>query len=113
MAFIVILILLLKKDGNKESSPISSRNERNQIIRNGYFINATYFSNEFEKIRLISDEYNLKKIKNMSIDGNIANLTKSYTYKEYGQYNIYYSFNYLSEKSLLLEGRGIFNGIKN
>ena len=49
----------------------------------------------------------------MSIDGNIANLTKSYTYKEYGQYNIYYSFNYLSEKSLLLEGRGIFNGIKN
>jgi hypothetical protein len=105
---ILIFVLVLKKDGNNTSSPISSTN---QIIPNDYFINATYFSNEFETIRLISDEYDLKKIKNMSIDGKITNPTKSYTFKEYGQHNIYYSFNYLSEKSLLSEGRGIFNGI--
>ena len=105
---ILIFVLVLKKDGNNPSSPISSTN---QIIPNDYFINATYFSNEFETIRLISDEYDLKKIKNMSIDGKITNPTKSYTFKEYGQHNIYYSFNYLSEKSLLSEGRGIFNGI--
>jgi hypothetical protein len=106
----ILIVLLLKKHKDKESSSISSSNLN---IPNDYFINATYSSNEFETIRLISDEYDLNKIKNMSIDGNIINPTKSYTFKEYGQHNIYYSFNYLSEKSLLSEGRGIFNGITN
>lgn len=69
---ILIFVLVLKKDGNNTSSPISSTN---QIIPNDYFINATYFSNEFETIRLISDEYDIKKIKNMSIDGKITNPT--------------------------------------
>ena len=104
----VILVIFINKKDHKGESSISSRNE---IIPNDYFINATYVSNESETVKLISDEYDLSKIKNMSIDGNIIKPTKSYTFKEFGQHNIYYSFNYLSEQSLLSEGRGIFNGI--
>jgi len=104
----VIIIIFIKKKDHKGESSISSRNE---IIPKDYFINATYVSNESETVKLISDEYDLSKIKNMSIDGNIIKPTKSYTFKEFGQHNIYYSFNYLSEQSLLSEGRGIFNGI--
>ena len=103
-----LIVLLLKKDKNGSSS-ISSRNPI--IIPDDYFINATYFSNKSETVRLISDEYDLNKIKNMSIDGKIINPTKFYTFNDYGHHNIYCTFNNISEKSIFSERRGIFNGV--
>ena len=51
------------------------------VIPEDYFIKATYFSHESETVKLISDEYDLNKIKNMSIDGNIINPIKDFTFK--------------------------------
>ena len=98
---IILIILLVKKDSkdSKNSSSITN----NDIIPNDYFINATYLSNESEIVKLISDEYDLNKIKNMSIDGKFINPIKSYTFNEKGQHIVYYSFNQISDNSLLSE----------
>ena len=108
-AAILIALLLKKKSDN--SSSVSSPKIQN--IPNDYFIKATYSSKESETIRLISNEYDLKKIKTIFIDGELLNPKKSHTFNEGGQHIIYYSFNYLSDHSLNSEGKGLFNGITN
>ena len=105
----IILIILFVKKNNNHSSTIKN----NIIIPNDYLINATYLSTESEIVKLISDKFDLNKIKNMSIDGNITNPIKSYIFNEKGKHIVYYSFNQITDESLLSEGSGIFNGIIN
>ena len=47
-----------------------------------YFIKAIYSSKANENIRLISDEYNLNKIRKMIIDGKTIKPTKNYTFNK-------------------------------
>ena len=108
---VLLIVLLLKKINDKNQG--TSSKTRNPIIPNDYFINATYISKKSETVKLISDEYDIKKIKNMSINGKIIEPIKSFTFNENGQHIIYYSFNYLNNKSLLSSGRNLFNGITN
>ena len=108
----VLLIVLLIKKNNDEKGGTSST-IRNPIIPNDYFINATYISQQSETVKLISDEYDINKIKNMSIDGNIIKPIKSFTFNENGRHIIYYSFNYLNNESLLSIGGNLFNDITN
>ena len=85
-----------------------------------YFIKAIYFSNDNEKIELISDNYQIDKIKNMIIDGNTIQPAKFYTFTDKGNHTVYLSFNpiktnrFLSSKDKSQnDGSGIFEGIKN
>ena len=103
----VLIVLLLKKHDNNNTSPIKN----NIIIPYDYFINATYFSDKSETVKLISDEYDLNKIKRMSIDGKVINPIKSYNFTENGDHIVYYSFNNISDIPSFSEGRYIFNGI--
>ena len=102
----ILIVLLLRKDSDSDKG---SKPE----IPNDYFIKAIYNSSTNENVQLISNEYDLNKIKSMSIDGDISNPVKSYTFKENGEHTIYISFNYLSKNSLSHEGRWLFNGITN
>ena len=79
-----------------------------------YFIKAIYFSEAYERIQLISNNFNLNKIKKMTIDGRITEPTKFYTFNESGQHIIYYSFVRYTNNSLLSmnEGSGIFSWIE-
>ena len=77
-----------------------------------YFIKATYSSRANEEIKLISDEYNLNKIRKMIIDKKTVDPTKIYTFNEDGLHIIYFSF-IPYNKSTINEGIGIFNGIEN
>ena len=107
---LTVLIMKLISAGSykKNEAPPSV-----QIIPDDYFIKAEYFSEQFETVKLISDKYDLNKIKNMSIDGNIIKPTKEFTFNKIGYHNVYYSFNPLNDASLLSEGRYIFNDITN
>ena len=85
-----------------------------------YFIKAIYFSNDHEKIELISDNYQIDKIKNMIIDGITIQPAKFYTFTDKGNHTVYLSFNpfktnrFLSSKDKSQnDGSGIFEGIKN
>jgi len=79
-----------------------------------YFIKAIYFSEAYERIQLISNNFNLNKIQKMTIDGIITEPTKFYTFNESGQHIIYYSFVRFTNNSLLSmdEGSGIFSWIE-
>ena len=77
-----------------------------------YFIKAIYSSKANEYIRLISDEYNLNKIRTMIIDGKYIKPTKYYTFNEYGSHTILFSF-FPYNISTKNEAIGIFNGIEN
>ena len=79
-----------------------------------YFIKAIYFSEAYERIQLISNNFNLNKIKKMTIDGIIIEPTKFYTFNESGEHIIYYSFIRYTNNSLLSmdEGSGIFSCIE-
>ena len=91
------IIFLLKGSSKQKATSINSSSltpssnapsTQNKTIPKDYFIKATYFSQASETVRLISNNYNLNKIKNMSIDGNIMNPTKLYTFNEKGQHII-------------------------
>jgi len=77
-----------------------------------YFIKAIYSSKANENIRLISDEYNLNKIRKMIIDGKTIKPTKNYTFDENGEHTIFFSF-FPYNTSTRNEAIGIFNGIEN
>ena len=81
-----------------------------------YFIKATYFSERLnESVKLISDNFNLNKIKKINIDDKKIEPTKNYIFIEKGEHTVYYSFNSFKKDSLLSknDGNGIFNGIEN
>ena len=88
--------------------------ERKRCITD-YFIKAIYFSDSNEKVKLISDNYNINKIKKLIIDGESITPEKTYTFNEKGNHTIYISFNDYSNASLLNmnEGNGIFSDIDN
>ena len=106
----LLLIFLLRNDSDNKNSSIISIN--NSIMPFDYFIKAIYTSQDSETINIISDMYNLNKINNMSINGEITKPTKTYQFKEKGEHIIYFSFNGINNESLLMEGRGLFNGIE-
>ena len=81
-----------------------------------YFIKATYFSQgPNESIKLISDNFNINKIKKIKIDDKKIEPTKTYMFKGEGEHTVYYSFNSFNKDSLfpIYGGNGIFNGIEN
>ena len=88
--------------------------ERKRCITD-YFIKAIYFSDSNEKVKLISDNYNINKIKKLIIDGESITPEKTYTFNEKGNHTIYISFYDYSNTSLLNmnEGNGIFSDIDN
>ena len=95
--FIPVYIILNKKDDD-------------------YFIKSIYFSKgRNESIKLISDNFNLNKIKKIKIDDKEIEPTKTFTFNMEGEHTVYYSFNSFSKDSLLSinDGNGIFNGIEN
>ena len=114
IAGIIVLVVLLSKGGSDKGSTLSPKPKIiNSTNLTDYFIKATYFSQANENVRLVSNKYNLNKIKNMSIDGSIINPTKFYTFSEEGQHIIYFSFNKYNNNLNLSEGNGIFSGIEN
>ena len=112
IVFLTVLIITIIP-GNKIDGSRGPSQSPKKIIPDDYFIYAEYFLYQSESIKLISDEYDINKIKNMSIDGNITKPTKTFTFNRNGKHSVYYSFNPLNDKSLLSEGRFIFNGIIN
>ena len=104
----LLLIFLLRNDSDDKSS-----SQKIPIIPTDYFIKAIYTSDQSETVNLISNSYNLNKIKNMSIDGDISRPLRSFTFPQRGEHTIYFSFNNLNKNSLSSEGRGIFSGIQN
>jgi len=81
-----------------------------------YFIKATYLSTRSdEPVKLISDGFNINKIKKIKIDDKKIEPTKTYTSNETGEHTVFYSFNSFKKDSLLSKngGNGIFNGIEN
>ena len=122
----IIVVTQNNKDKNKSSSKISLKLSnninykdkyffKNNLDIKDYFIKATYFSEINEKVRLISDKYNINKIKKMYIDGKIITPNNFYTFKKKGNHIILYSFNKFNNNSLLKinEGNGIFSGVVN
>ena len=107
------MLIITNIPGNKKIRVKDHHNLPKIIIPDDYFIYAEYFLYQSESIKLISDEYDINKIKNMSIDGNITKPTKTFTFNRNGIHTVYYSFNPLNDESLLSEGRFIFNGIIN
>ena len=105
-----LIVLLLKRDSNKEKW---SDSFSPYPIPDDYFIKATYISEAGENVRLISDIYNLNKIKELTIDGKTVEPTKNYDFNEGGEHIIYYSFNNYNSDSSLSEGGWIFSGIEN
>ena len=77
-----------------------------------YFIEATYSSNANEKIKLISDNFNLNKIRQMIIDEKEVNPTKIYAFNEIGKHKIKFSF-FPLKNGTINDKIGIFDGIKN
>ena len=95
--FVPVYIILNKKDDD-------------------YFIKATYFSERpNDSVKLMSDNFNLKKIKKIKIDDKKIEPIKTYTFKEKGEHIVYYSFNSFKKDSLfpINDGKGIFKGIEN
>ena len=84
--------------GNKIDGSRGPSQSPKIIIPDDYFIYAEYFLYQSESIKLISDEYDINKIKNMSIDGNITKPTKTFTFNRNGKHSVYYSFNPLNDK---------------
>ena len=79
-----------------------------------YFIKAKYLSKNWkETIKLISDNFNIYKIKNIKIDGSKFNPTQSSTINTKGEHNLYYYFKTFNKDSSLYNGSGIFSGIEN
>jgi hypothetical protein len=96
--FVSVYIILNKKDDDD------------------YFIKATYFSaGSNETVKLISDYFNINKIKKIKIDDKKIEPTKIYTFNKKGEHIVYYSFKSFTKDSLLskTDGNGIFNGIEN
>ena len=122
----IVIITQNNKDKKKSSSKISHKlsnninykdkySLKNNLDNNDYFIKATYFSESNEKVRLISDNYNINKIKKMYIDGIKITPNKYYTFNKKGNHIILYSFNKFNNNSLLKinEGNGIFSDVLN
>ena len=84
----ILLIFLLRNDSDDKSS-----SQKIPTIPADYFIKAIYTSDQSETVYLISNAYNLNKIKNMSIDGDISKPLRSFTFAEKGEHTIYLSFN--------------------
>ena len=82
--------------------------------KDDYFIKAIYISEVSNiTVKLISDNFNINKIKKIKINDSNMKPTRTFTFNEVGQYTIYYSFNSFSKDSSLYDGNGIFNGIEN
>ena len=77
-----------------------------------YFIKATYVSNTDEKVKLISDDYQLNKINKIIIDDIEEQPTKFHTFKVGGEHTAYFSFSPY-KKSSSRGGNGLFNGVVN
>ena len=95
--FVTVYVILNKKDDDD------------------YFIKATYFSGRTnESLKLISDSFNINKIKKIKINDKKVEPTNTYTFNEKGEHIVYYSFNSFKQDSLLSknDGNGIFNGIE-
>ena len=103
-----LIVLLLKGGSNKGSDSFSL-----YPIPDDYFLKATYISEAGENVRLISDIYNLNKIKKMTIDGKTVKATKNYTFNHDGEHIIYFSFNNFTFDSYISQGGWIFSGIEN
>ena len=88
--------------------------EPNPDEDNDYFIKTKYLSkNPKETIKLISDNFDLNKIKNIKIDGSKIAPKISYTFNTKGEHDVYYYFESFSRDSLSHNGKGIFSGIEN
>ena len=88
--------------------------EPNPDEDNDYFIKTKYLSkNPKETIKLISDNFDLNKIKNIIIDGSKIAPKISYTFNTKGEHDVYYYFESFSRDSLSHNGKGIFSGIEN
>ena len=115
-AFVYVYIKLKNKkiddeDEDEDEQTDFEPDSNEEVV---YFIKAKYLTkNSKETIKLISDNFNIKKIKNINIDGSERDPTKTYTFKIKGEHYVYYSFNAFSKDSLLSNGNGIFNGIEN
>ena len=128
-AIIGILVSNYKSDSSsKKSSNVNGDNIKNETkCDNGYtltkydqciidyFIKAIYFSNSNEKVKLISDNYNINKINKLIIDGEEITPIKSYIFKSQGNHSIYISFNSYNYSSIsnIDQANGIFSGIDN
>lgn len=115
-AFVYVYIKL--KDKNKEDDDEDDKTDNVSDFykedNNFYFIKAKYLTkNSKETIKLISDNFNINKIKNINIDGSEMDPTRNYTFKIKGEHYVYYSFNEFTKDSSLSNGNGLFNGIKN
>ena len=108
----VFVYIKFKEDEDKDDQTDNIEPDSNE--ESVYFIKAIYLiKNSKETIKLISDNFNIKKIKNIKIDGSEKNPTRTYTFNKKGEHNVYYSFNEFNKDSLLSNGNGIFNGIEN
>ena len=87
--------------------------EPNPDEDNDYFIKTKYLSkNPKETIKLISDNFDLNKIKNIIIDGSKIAPKISYTFNTKGEHDVYYYFESFSRDSLSHNGKGIFSGFE-
>ena len=76
---------------------LASNKKKNKI---GYFIKATYLSEGSNgTVKLISDNFNINKIKKIKISDSKKEPTRTFTFNGVGQYTIYYSFNSFSKDS--------------
>ena len=108
----VFVYIKFKEDEDKDDQTDNIEPDSNE--ESVYFIKAIYLTkNSKETIKLISDNFNITKIKNIKIDGSEKNPIRTYTFNKKGKHNVYYSFNEFNKDSLLSNGNGIFNGIEN
>ena len=75
---------------------------------------AIYFSKANEKVKLISDNFNLNNLKKMTIYGGIKEPIKRMTFINAGNHTIYYSFNKYDNNNSSMNNCGyMFSGIEN
>ena len=80
-----------------------------------YFIKAVYVSKGNEKVKLISDSFQMNKISKMIIDGKSREPTQFYTFDSRGDHSVYYSFTPYQTNSYDSKengGSSLFSGIE-
>ena len=113
-AAVTASIIVYFKKKEKKPNPDDPDYDEDNDEDNDYFIKTKYLSkNPKETIKLISDNFDINKIKNIKIDGSKIAPKISYTFNTKGEHDVYYYFKSFSRDSLSHNGKGIFSGIEN
>ena len=110
----IVIPKLIKHDEDPPDSCMLGYTLDHNKCKIDYNIRAIYFSKANEKVKLLSDNFNLNSLKKMTIDGKKQEPIKIITFNKAGNHTIYYSFNKYDNNNSSMNNCGyMFSGVEN